>query len=181
MQASVQPVRFEGVADYYRHIARHVYLRVTNGKPDVIAAIGLLDLYGLDAAIPFPSGVNTKAARYKWAKQHVEEHVNHPKFHQHFAVHEVEAWLLSDANIFPTPVRKVLTPKSSAPEDINFDEPPARLLSHTYRQKLRSRYKKAVDGPNLFQSLDPDIARAKCPCLKAMLDDMLALSRQAGL
>jgi len=148
---------------------------------EVIAGIGLLDAYGLDRALSFPSGVSSVASRCSWAKREIEERVNHAKFRQHFAVHELEAWLLSDVRIFPREVSRRIAAKTASPESVNLDEPPARLLEKAYRDGLRCGYKKAVDGPDLFQFLDPNVAYEKCPALKSMLDDMLALARTAGL
>lgn len=92
---------------------------------------------------------------------------------------KIEAWLLSDVDIFPPDVRKDLTAGSNAPEQVNFNNPPAQVLKRAFRDRLGRRYRKAVDGPNLFRLLDPDRAYAKCPYLKAMLESMLALAKQA--
>jgi hypothetical protein len=119
------------------------------------------------------------AERYTWAKEHLEQRVGHPKFRQHFAVHETEAWLLADPEVLPREVCKALPAKISRPETINFNEPPASLLNRTYRERLGKGYRKAIDGPNLFQSLSPDRAYEKCPALKALLDDMLSLAQEA--
>ncbi len=63
---------------------------------------------------------------------------------------------------------------------MNFDEPPGKLLGRLYQEKLGRSYKKVIDGTNLFQSLSPDRAYEKCPALKALLDDMLSLAKQAA-
>ncbi len=127
----------------------------------------------------FPPGITSVRRRYDWAKRELERLVDHPSFRQHFAVHEIEAWLLADANIFPPEVRRDLAKGSRAPEQINFNNPPAQRLTTAYRDRLGRRYRKAVDGPNLFGVLNPDRACAKCPYLKAMLEDMLALATAA--
>jgi hypothetical protein len=145
----------------------------------VIAGIGLLDLYGLDSALNFPAGIVSAQQRWDWGKQVLEAWVGHPNFRQYFAVHEIEAWLLADKDIFPTKVRRDLTTGSNAPEQVNFDNPPAQLVSRAYRDRLGRRYQKAVDGPSLFASLEPDRACKKCPYLRSMLEEMLALANQA--
>lgn len=76
-------------------------------------------------------------------------------------------------------MRDALPGKSGQPETVNFDEPPAKLLDRLYSQKLRTSYKKVIDGRNLFAKLDPEVARAKCPMLRLMLDEMLELARSA--
>ncbi|WP_104984498.1 DUF4276 family protein [Sorangium cellulosum] len=73
-------------------------------------------------------------------------------------------------------VRAALPGKCAHPETVNFDTPPAKLLERLYRDKLKRGYKKVIDGTNLFRALDPDVAYGKCPYLKLLLDDMLALA-----
>lgn len=64
------------------------------------------------------------------------------------AVHETEAWLLSDPGIFPAEGRRAFPDRCRRPETVNFDE--------------------------------PEVAYERCPSLKALLDDMLALAQEAG-
>jgi hypothetical protein len=70
-------------------------------KNEVIAVISLLDLYGPTF---YPDHLKKSKERYDWAKNDIEGKVNQAKFFQFFAVHEVEAWLLSEPNIFPADV-----------------------------------------------------------------------------
>lgn len=176
-RVGIKPVCFEGWHDYYDGIVRKVEQSLS-GKSgaDVIGAIGLLDLYGPTF---YPQDQKGASERYAWAKQHLEKKVGHPRFRQHFAVHETEAWLLANPEIFPDQVRKALPGKR--PEDVNFDEPPAKLLDRLYRAKLGKRYKKVIDGANLFQDLRPEIAAEKCHSLQALLNDMLQLAHASGL
>lgn len=175
----IKIVRFEGWNDYVGEIAKKVALNLS-GKTgsDVIAGIGLLDLYGPTF---FPDGLSTVDQKHAWGKDHLEEIVKHARFSQHFAVHETEAWLLSDHTIFPDGIRPVVQKSSRPPESVNFDEPPSKFLSRLYREKLHKPYKKVTDGTNLFKDLMPEQAYQKCPYFKKMLDDMLGLARKAGL
>ncbi|QFY41853.1 DUF4276 family protein [Candidatus Methylospira mobilis] len=66
-------------------------------KDEIIAIISLLDFYGPTF---YPVHLTGYEARYDWAKQYIEKKVGQPKFFQFFAVHEVEAWLLSNPEIF---------------------------------------------------------------------------------
>jgi hypothetical protein len=174
----IKIVGFEGWSDYYDEIAKKVELNLS-GKAgaDVAGAIGLLDLYGPTF---YPRDKVSAGERYAWAKAHLEQKVGHPRFHQYFATHETEAWLLSEPSILPKPVETALPGKCARPESVNFDEPPAKLLERLYRDKLRKSYKKVIDGANLFQSLAPEVAYGKCPHLKEMLDEMLDLARGAA-
>lgn len=176
---AIQVVRFEGQAELIRDASQKANLYLNAPKQDVIAVISLLDLYG--AFLPYPSTITSTQERYEWAKQHLENKVNHPKFRQHFAVHETEAWLLSSLSIFPSDIQKGLTTKTQKPESVNFDEPPAKLLDRLYTSKTNRQYKKIVNGTNLFAKLDPQVAYEKCPYLKMMLDEMLRLAEEAGI
>jgi hypothetical protein len=176
-RVGINMVRFEGFSHYIEAISKKVNQDLS-GKAgaDIIAGIGLLDLYGPDF---YPPHLTTAKERYSWAKKHLESKVGHPRFRQHFAVHETEAWLLSHLEILPIEVQRALPGRSAQPETVNFDEPPAKLLTRLYREKLGRSYKKVVDGTNLFQDLSPDRAYEKCPYLRALLDDMLGLAQAA--
>ena len=174
----ITPVFLEGAPEYGREIEKKARLHLTgNRSADVIAGIGLLDLYGIPN---YPDSVRGVSARYAWAKKHFEDKVGQSKFRQHFAVHELEAWLLADRQIFPPEISRALPGSVENPETVNFDTPPAKLLNRLYSDKLREGYKKFVHGKDLFSKLDPEIARGKCPYLRAMLDDMLALATSAA-
>jgi len=171
----IKIVRFEGWSHYIEEIRKKVALNLS-GKvgADVIAGIGLLDLYGPTF---YPTGTSTVAQRYAWAKGEIEGRVNHAKFRQYFAVHETEAWLLADPSILPKPVRNALPGNYTEPETVNFVEPPSSVLDRLYRTELDRAYKKVTDGANLFQALSPSIAHGKCPHLKQLLNDMLTLAQ----
>lgn len=93
----IKTVRFEGWSEYARDIPGKVRFHLS-GKTDVVGAVGLLDLYGPTI---YPPEKKTAADRYTWGKAHFEKAVGNPRFRQHFATHETEAWLLSDPSIFP--------------------------------------------------------------------------------
>jgi hypothetical protein len=174
----IKVVQFQGSPAYYEEIETRVDLALSGkGGADVVAAIGLLDLYGLSFC---PADQTTAEARKAWAKEHLEKRVGNPRFRQHFAVHETEAWLLAHPENLPPEVQKALPGKAARPETVNFDEPPGKLLGRLYQEKLGRGYKKVIDGTNLFQLLSPDRAYEKCPALKALLDDMLSLAKQAA-
>ena len=173
----IAPVRFEGWRDYYKEIGKKVSLSLTGRSgQDVIAGIGLLDLYGPTF---YPDDKTTAAERIAWAKTHLEGRVSHPRFRQHFAVHETEAWLLADPANLPVEVRNTLPGRTDQPETVNFNEPPARLLERLYLSGTSKAYRKVIHGSNLFQALDPEVAAQKCPNLRLLLEDMLRLAQAA--
>jgi|ERR1700687_800706 len=174
----IKIVRFEGWKEYVKDIKKKVALHLTGQTgADVIAAIGLLDLYGPTF---YPTAKTDAESRRAWAKEYLETLVGDDRFRQHFAVHELEAWLLASAGL-PNAVRNALPGRCTQPEGINFDEPPAKLLERLYREKLKRNYKKTTDGTDLFRKLEPEAAQARCPYLKALLDDMLRFAKAVGL
>lgn len=175
----IQAVPFEGAPEMVKLMPGRAERFLNAPKQDVIAVIGLLDRYGLPQSVPTSQG--TMAEQCMQAKQYLEQRVGQPKFRQFFAVHETEAWLLSQASIFPDAVGRELAGKAHHPETVNSQEPPAKLLDRLYRTQMHKDYKKTVDGANLFAALDPADAYAKCPHLKLMLDEMLQLAHHSGL
>ena len=174
-RVGIQPVQFEGYAQLICDTPTKARLYLA--KEDVIAVIALLDLYGPNI---YPEDKPDKVSRYEWAKSHLEGRVGHSRFRQFFAVHELEAWLLSVPSLFPTDIARGFPGRASNPEDVNFNEPPAKLLARLYWEKTRRSYKKIVDGKQLFDKLDPNAAYEKCPMLREMLDEMLRLAVEAG-
>lgn len=172
----IKSVRFDGWPELVKDV--EIKARMHLKSPDVIAVVSLLDLYGPTF---YPPDALTAAQRQQRGKKFIEQKVNHARFLHAFAVHETEAWLLSQPDLFPREVRDLFPDKIKTPEQVNFNEPPARLLDRLYRQAKRLSYKKVVYGTQLFAQLDPETAYQKCPQLGALLDDLLRLARAAGL
>ena len=173
----IKTVRFEGWQELVKDAPLKAGMHL-NGpdKNEIIAVISLLDLYGPTF---YPDKLKECNERYDWAKKHIEDSVNQPKFYQFFAIHEVEAWLLSEPDIFPSEIKNAFPKKIQNPETINFDEPPAKLLERLYPLKIKRSYKKVVNGKELFNRLNPEIAYQKCPKLKELFDKMLELAKQS--
>jgi hypothetical protein len=64
--------------------------------------------------------------------------------------------------------------KKRPPEQVNFNEPPAKFL----KQILGGEYKKTVHARNLFPKVDPQSAIDKCPFLKWLAKDLLAIAKR---
>ena len=172
----IKTVRFEGWPELVKDAPLKARMHLDGpDKDEIIAVISLLDLYGPNF---YPSKLKESKERYDWAKKDIEDKVNQSKFFQFFAVHEVEAWLLSEPNIFPVGVKRALPKKNNHPEMVNFNEPPAKLLERLYSLHVRRSYKKVVNGKELFGKLDPNVAYNKCPHLKELLDKMLYLAEK---
>lgn len=178
-RVGIKIVRFDGWAEMRRDVVRkaHRYFDSADAS-DIIAVISLLDLYGPTF---YAKHLATADERYDWAKSEIEREVGHPKFRHFFAVHELEAWLLSEPELFPPEVCGGFLGRHAQPETINFTEPPAKLLERLYTTKLHRKYKKTTDGAELFRRLTPETAYAKCPRLREMLDELLQLAEDAGI
>jgi len=172
-RVGIQVVRFDGWSELIKDspIKAGMYIK----KQDVIAVIALLDLYG-----PTIYADKERGARecYDEAKREIEARVCCPGFYQFFAVHETEAWLLSDPGIFPPQIRSAFPARVQNPEEINFDQPPSKLLDSIYRDKTGRIYKKVTQGKELFDKLNPEVAYGKCPHLRELLDEMLRMAKE---
>jgi Domain of unknown function (DUF4276) len=167
--AEIKAINFKGVGSYLREFSKRARRDLSGTYVQRI--IGLVDLYG--SRLSFPDG--SVDEKYSWAKGELEQRVGDPRFHQHFAVHETEAWLLSGENLFPQPI-DVRLPKTP-PEAINFQNPPGTVLQNLYSMHLDRNYGKVVDGTELFHKLDPNVAYDRCPHLRLLLDDILMLAK----
>lgn len=166
-------VRFDGWPQLVAEAPRKAVMHLR--EPDILGVISLLDLYGPTF---YPAHLTTASERQQWGIQHLQDRVNDPRYRHHFAVHEVEAWLLSQPDILPPGVKNRLPGKAAHPESVNFDAPPAKLLQRLYREVLGKDYKKVVEGTKLFAKLNPEIVYQKCPSFKSLADDLLQMCPQ---
>jgi len=175
----IKVVRFNGWRHLVDDIATRARLHLDGpGGVEVIAAIGLLDLYGPDF---YPPDRSSAEERRLWAVEEIQSKVDHPRFRMFFAVHELEAWILSQPQNLPHAVREALPAKVNRPESVDFKEPPAKLLDRLYEAHTGRGYKRLTYGCNLLDRLDPEVAYRRCPCLAEMLNYMLEAARAALL
>lgn len=172
----VKTVRYNGWADLLKDLPNRAEMYLKGpAQRDIVAVIALLDLY-----LPDPNEREVFEKRREQAIDELRDWVDQNRFRMFFAIHEVEAWLLSSPDLFPDPVRKNLESSVKAPEDVNFDKPPSKLLEQLYSSNRKKAYKKVTDGKALFGSLNPDIVYLKCPRFREMVDEMVKLAREAG-
>ena len=134
----IQAIRFDGWRDYERRCA-NVATRQLHGRKarEIIALIGLLDLHGPHDVVRHTRNVTDP---YAAAKAHFENIVGLDIFRQHFAVHEVEAWLLADPEIHDGRVRSALQRHARNPESVDHDAPPSTVLNRAYKARLDRDY-----------------------------------------
>jgi hypothetical protein len=174
----IKTVNLKANTNFAREIRKRVHFHLEQDRRgEIIQAIGLLDLF---RGANFPAGMTAADERYNWGVDHYQNLVQHDKFRMFFAVHEFEAWILSDPSVLPRAVRDML-PRNINPEAVNFEEPPARLLDSIYRSATSKGYKKTTHGANLFARLEPEAVRKACPYLRLMLDEMLSMAKRADL
>lgn len=175
VKVGIKTVRFEGWPEMVKDMSKKARMYLEGpGRNDIIAVMGLLDLYGPTF---YHDKITTTEERLNWAKEYLERSVGQERFKMFFAVHEVEAWLLSQPEVFPREVGQELVSESKRPEEVNFDDPPSNRLEQLYLQKTGRKYKKVVCGSQLFAKLDPEVAASKCPELKKMLEWMLEMAK----
>lgn len=170
-RVQIKAIVLSGTANYLKEISRRANLDLA--QPHVIGALGVLDLYG--SGLAYPDG--TISHKYGWARNKIESEVRHARFRQHFAVHETEAWLLSQPSILPQAVRDAIP--NSPPETVNFQNPPSHRLADLYKRRLEKKYTKPLEGAKLFRALDPNVARERCPHLALLLEDLRGLAAGA--
>jgi hypothetical protein len=177
----IQPVRFDGWAEMVKDMPKKVRRYLEGPEEDqIIAVVALLDLYGPTI---YPANLSSSEERRRWAVEELTKKVGPERFRMFFAVHEVEAWLLSRPELFrfPRAVANKFSARVQHPEAVNFDTPPAKLLDNLYNQACKRDYNKVVFGSNFFQSLDPDVVYQKCPHFAVMMDELLRLAKQKEL
>jgi len=175
----IQIVKFSGFGEFKKDLKKRVELHLNQDENnEIIAVIALIDIYGLE--LDYPLEINTVQKRKQWATQYFEQQVVNTRFKVFFAIHETEAWLLSDPKIFQKNVRNSFPVRFSRPEDVNSNEPPSVQLNALYLTHLNQRYRKILDGSTLFEKLDPNIVCNKCPTFKSMMETLLQLAQSAG-
>jgi len=150
-------------------------------ESDVIAVAALSDWYTPQQGLlrDMPKGTTDPIA---WAASELERRADlGPRFRAFFAVHDIEAWLWSQPDVFPRGVAAAVGADKRGPEEVDENSPPSQRLKALYRERCDKGYMKTVHGPSLFQKLDAELAYAKCPHLAEMLDWMLEKARAAGL
>lgn len=163
--------KFHGVSNYLDDLAQKIEIFLSERGANFI--IGIVDLYGLPPNRIDLSKCNNVQEKIAQAKARITDLVPvkfRTRFHQHFAVHEVEAWLLADPDVWPPAVRDQILKRH--PEQVNFNEPPAAFLN-----RILGGYKKTVSAKNLFPRIDPKVAIEKCPNLKLLAHDILAIAK----
>jgi len=173
-KVGILPVNFRGVTNYLNDYVESAGRYLDDGKANFV--VGLIDLYGIPSSFIDLSKYPTVEEKVTAARRRMRRLVpqrHRDRFHQHFAVHEVEAWLLAYPEKWPADVRNQITRRP--PEQVNFDEPPAKFLKRILR---RRGYKKTVAARNIFPTVDPQIAIEKCPYLRALAHDLLEIARR---
>lgn len=169
----ITAININGYGNFFRDLPKKV-TKYLNGpdKNEILAIVGLMDLY----KTPYAHDVNRPIReRILQGTQLFEDSVQQDRFRMFFAVHEYEAWLLSDSEKFDPAIRSRIASHARDPEDVNTDEPPSKFLKRIYSEYLHREYKKTVDGTVLMGRIDPEKVYEKCPNYRAMIDFFVSL------
>lgn len=172
-KVGIHAVKFQGVSDYLDDLPTKLELYLSERRANYV--VGLVDLYGLPPSRVDLSDCATVAEKVEKARRQIRSLVPDAfkrRFRQHFAVHEVEAWLLAYPERWPPEVRDQITRRP--PEQVNFNEPPAKFL----KRILGGKYKKTVRAKNFFPHVDPQAAIDKCPFLALLAYDLLEIAKR---
>ena len=144
-KVGITAVKFQGVRNFLGDLPQKVALYLDDGRANFV--FGLIDLYGIPGNRIDLSPYVTIQEKVRAARAYIRALVPQQygdRFRQHFAVHEIEAWLLAYPDQWPAEVRSQIIRRS--PEQVNFNEPPAKFL----KRILGGRYKKTTTAMNLF-------------------------------
>ena len=172
-KVGITAVKFQGVSNYLDDLPRKVGLYLEDGRANFI--VGLVDLYGIPASrIDFSRcpTVKDKIVTARAFMRNLVPKQYRDRFRQHFAVHEIEAWLLAYPEALSKDKKVQAQIKKRPPEHVNFKEPPAKFL-----KRILHEYRKTTTAMNLFPKVDPQVAIEKCPYLKQLMEDLLALAK----
>jgi len=171
-KVGIMPVKFQGVSNYLDDLAQKIALYLDQNRANFV--FGLVDLYGIPTSRIDLSRYTTVRKKVEAARAYIRNLVPQTyqkQFRQHFAVHEVEAWLLAYPEKWPATIRDSITKRP--PEEVNFKEPPAKFL----KRVLGGHYKKTTAAMNLFPIVDPQVAIDRCPYLKLFMEDLLRFAK----
>ena len=171
-RVGIDAVNLGGIDKYLDNVGSLVESRLS--LEPFLLIMGIVDLYGIPEHRISLSGLSTVREKVSKARAEIVRMIKpafRNRFRQHFAVHEFEAWLLAYPEYWPTSVRARLTRRP--PEEVNFQEPPAKLLHNL----LGSRFRKTVDARRILARADPAVAIEKCPHLKTLTTDLLQFAQ----
>jgi len=143
----------------------------------VVAVFTLIDLYGLGGP-PYPKAASV-AQKHSIARDWLQGQVpllDAGFFHPHFAVHDIEAWLLAEGTALSSRLQHKLKPEPKA-ESIDFDQPPSKRVNTLFLQHRKHAYRKKLDAPTLFKQVSFEAVYTTCPYFKVFYDDLANVAR----
>ena len=105
-RVGISAVNFRGVSNFLDDLPKTIRLYLNERRANFV--VGLVDLYGLPPDRIDLSGCASIKEKVSVARQYIRNLVPaqfRDRFRQHFAVHEVEAWLLAYPEKWPAGVR----------------------------------------------------------------------------
>lgn len=118
-RVGIKAVKFQGVSNYLDDLAQKVVSYLDDNRANFV--VGLVDLYGIPTNRIDLSKFATIKKKVEAAREYTRKLIPkkyRDRFRQHFAVHEVEAWLLAYAEEWPKEVRDEI--RKRPPEEVNW-------------------------------------------------------------
>lgn len=159
------PVPYDGRIPKEEKLKREVERLLNDRKRRADAVIALTDIY--TGSRDFSDANDAKNKMLQWVG-------NQPHFYPHAAQYEFEAWLLP----FWPELQRIAGHNSAfreAPETVDHDNPPSKLISELFRKGGKRSYVKVRDAARILRGKDLTVSASSCPELKAFLNTILNL------
>lgn len=99
-------------------------------------------------------------------------------FFPHFAVHEIEAWILAEGTALKNRLKmKNYTGEQNA-EEINFDNPPKKRLNDIFCRQIKTGYLENTDSRKLFTNMDITKVTERCPYFRQFYDELVKVGNE---
>ena len=94
-----------------------------------------------------------------------------PFLHLHFAMHDIESWLLCDRSMIAKMIGASEEKVAVNAEEIDLDNPPKAFVKRLFRAHKRP-YRETTEGIKLLSSLNIERVYRRCRYFKVFLDDI---------
>lgn len=149
-----------------KDIHKQTKLLIENNDCNVVFI--LFDLYGFQQEL--------KGNSFKEKRKYIidklktnSEYAN--LFFPHFAIHEIESWILTDGDALSAYLKSRVAGENNA-EEIDFDNYPSKRLNYLFLKLKKRRYYKNTDSTALFKKLDFKKVYDNCHYFRTFYDEL---------
>ncbi|MBD3177352.1 MAG: DUF4276 family protein [Armatimonadia bacterium] len=167
----VRCVSHRGLHLMLRELPAVVARQLAGGAACVVAIADLSDPQS------YPEGLDT-AGKADHLKRQMAPGCTDPRVVRAVAVWDLEAWLLSEPEVFEhQEIQAAARGWGADPEMVDHQQPPGKRLEQLFPQVLGRPYQKIIDGARLFRRLTPEAAYRRCGHFRTMIDDIVGALR----